>query len=175
MTTATIGIVVRAVSSALVTVTVFGTLGADAASAAWAAEAAPTSDTIVLKAAHVFDSTGTELKSGASVVVRGERIVSVGTAPPPAGARVIDLGDATILPGFIDAHVHLTDEGTKDYYHDFYNGIMRFPSEQAHYAARNAKRTLEDLRQCAMLARTSLSTSASGMRSTTAWSKGRIF
>jgi imidazolonepropionase-like amidohydrolase len=97
---------------------------------------------IVLKAAHVFDATGATLKDGATVVVRGDRIVSVGTGAAPAGARVIDLGDATILPGFIDAHTHLTLELQSDYYHHVYNELMRFPAEQALYAARYAKRTL---------------------------------
>src|SRR5882724_12538148 len=66
---------------------------------ALAADPAPAT-TIVLKAAHVFDSTGTSLRDGASVVVTGDKIVSVGNGPIPAGAKVIDLGDATILPGF---------------------------------------------------------------------------
>ncbi len=100
-------------------------------------------ETVVLKAAHVFDSTGTTLKDGVTVVVRGDRIVSVGSGAGPAGARVIDLGDATILPGFIDAHTHLTEELQRDYYHHVYNGLMRFPAEQALYAALYAKRTLE--------------------------------
>src|SRR5205814_292382 len=66
------------------------------------AEAPAPAEIIVLKAAHVFDATGTTLKDGATVVVRGDRIVSVGTGAAPPGARVIDLGDATLLPGFID-------------------------------------------------------------------------
>jgi imidazolonepropionase-like amidohydrolase len=103
----------------------------------------PQPETVVLKAAHVFDATGAELKNGALVVVRGDRIVAVGNAPAPAGARVIDLGDATILPGFIDAHVHLTMELQKDYYRGFYNTMLRFPAEQAQYAALYARRTLE--------------------------------
>src|SRR2546430_10312544 len=48
--------------------------------AAQSAEATQAPETMVLKAAHLFDSTGTALKDGAIVVVRGDRIVSVGTA-----------------------------------------------------------------------------------------------
>jgi hypothetical protein len=98
-----------------------------------ATDSAPAT-TVVLKAAHVFDSTGTSLRDGATVVVTGDKIVSVGNGPIPAGAKVIDLGDATILPGFIDAHVHLTDELQDNYYKGFYNSMFRFPGEQAHYA-----------------------------------------
>ncbi len=109
---------------------------------AHAAESAlPT--TIVLKAAHVFDSTGTSLRDGATIVVTGDKIVSIGNGPTPAGAKVIDLGDATLLPGFIDSHVHLTDQFNEDYYKGFYNNMFRFPVEQAHYAELYAKRTLE--------------------------------
>jgi imidazolonepropionase-like amidohydrolase len=107
-----------------------------------AADAAPDSDTIVLKAAHVFDGTGTALKSGATIVVRGDRIVAVG-GPAPAGAKVIDLGDATLLPGFIDAHTHLTMQLEKDYFKGRYNDVMRFPAEKALYGALYAKRTVE--------------------------------
>ncbi|TLZ12869.1 MAG: amidohydrolase family protein [Gammaproteobacteria bacterium] len=116
---------------------------AGASPAAQSAEATQAPETMVLKAAHLFDSTGTALKDGAIVVVRGDRIVSVGTAAAPAGARVIDLGEATLLPGFIDAHTHLTLEFQKDYYHFIYDRLMRFPAEQAMYAAMYARRTLE--------------------------------
>ena len=108
-----------------------------------AADAAAAPEVIVLRAAHLFDSTGVSLQSGAAIVVRGDRIVAVGTAAPPAGAHVIDLGDATLLPGFIDAHTHLTlDFSDKDYYHGFYSRVMRFPAEQALYGAMYARRTL---------------------------------
>jgi imidazolonepropionase-like amidohydrolase len=110
---------------------------------ATAAETAAAPEVIVLKAAHLFDSTGTALQAGGAIVVRGDRIVSVGAAEVPAGARVIDLGDATLLPGFIDAHTHLTMQFEKDYYHMFYNREMRFPAEQAFYSALYARRTLE--------------------------------
>jgi len=111
-------------------------------SAVVAAEPTAPPEAIVLKAAHVFESTGPALKDGGIVVVRGDRIVSVGGTAPP-GARVIDLGDATLLPGFIDAHTHLTLEFEKDYYHFVYNRLMRFPAEQALYGALYARRTLE--------------------------------
>jgi imidazolonepropionase-like amidohydrolase len=102
----------------------------------------PPAETVVLKAAHIFDATGTALKDGGVVVVRGDRIVSVGGSVP-AGARVIDLGDATLLPGFIDAHTHLTMQLENNYYRMRYQDLMRFPAEQALYAALYAKRTLE--------------------------------
>ncbi|MGB9086492.1 MAG: amidohydrolase family protein [Terriglobales bacterium] len=63
---------------------------------------------IVLRAARLLDiKTGRILKPG-EVLVQGERIVEAGTSVKhPAGAEVIDLGDRTLLPGLIDAHVHL--------------------------------------------------------------------
>jgi imidazolonepropionase-like amidohydrolase len=98
----------------------------------------------VLKAARMFDGRGEAVSSPAVVVVKGSRIEAVGSdLPVPAGARVIDLGDATLLPGFIDAHVHLTGEASDNWFRDFFQGVMRFPAEQAHYAALYAKRTLQ--------------------------------
>lgn len=63
---------------------------------------------IVLYAARLLDvASGKILKPG-EVLVQGERIVEVGvTVKHPAGAEIIDLGDRTLLPGLIDAHVHL--------------------------------------------------------------------
>jgi imidazolonepropionase-like amidohydrolase len=63
---------------------------------------------IVLHAARLLDvGSGRTLKPG-EVLVQGERIVEVGSkVAHPAGAETIDLGDSTLLPGLIDAHVHL--------------------------------------------------------------------
>lgn len=63
---------------------------------------------IVLHAARLLQvDTGNLLQPG-EVLVEGERIRAVGTSvDPPQGAKVIDLGNVTLLPGFIDAHVHL--------------------------------------------------------------------
>jgi imidazolonepropionase-like amidohydrolase len=58
----------------------------------------------------------------------------------PSDAKVIDLGDATLLPGFIDAHVHLDNQSSGNYYKDWYHGIMRFPAEQALYGATMPRR-----------------------------------
>ena len=66
--------------------------------------------TTVLRAARMIDGTGAPTVNNAAVVVTDDRIVAVGSAASvavPAGARVIDLGDVTLLPGFIDAHTHI--------------------------------------------------------------------
>ena len=99
---------------------------------------------IVLKAAHLFDSVSGKLSEHGVVVVSGTKIQAVGTnVNIPDNAQVIDLGDATLMPGFIDAHVHLSQESTRQWYHDWFNSLMRFPAEQAMYGAHYAKATLE--------------------------------
>jgi len=98
--------------------------------------------TIALKAAHLFDGTSDTLVDNAVVVVTGNRIAGINVAIP-AGAQVIDLGDATLLPGFIDAHVHLTQESGDNFYLDFFHGVMRHPAEQAFYAGAYARKTLD--------------------------------
>src|SRR5436190_15871615 len=98
--------------------------------------------TIAIKAARLFDGTSNEIIRNATVVVTGNQITGI-NVPVPAGAQVIDLGDATLLPGFIDAHVHLTEESGDNWYLDFFQGVMRQPGEQAHYAAMYARRTVE--------------------------------
>jgi imidazolonepropionase-like amidohydrolase len=108
------------------------------------ADSAATPPPVVLKAAHLFDSVSGRLSDPGVVVVSGGKIVAVGSgAAVPAGAQVIDLGDATLLPGFIDAHVHLSGQASQNWYHDFFEGTMRFPAEQALYGAHYAKATLE--------------------------------
>jgi imidazolonepropionase-like amidohydrolase len=73
-----------------------------------AAAQQPPAAPIVLHAARLLQvDTGTLLQPG-EILVQGERILAVGSSVEhPQGARVIDLGDATLLPGLIDAHVHL--------------------------------------------------------------------
>ncbi len=83
-------------------------------STAFAAQGAPTSadqtpaHSIVLHAQRLLEiETGRLLMPG-EILIDGQRITAVGTTVAhPAGAEVIDLGDRTLLPGLIDAHVHL--------------------------------------------------------------------
>jgi imidazolonepropionase-like amidohydrolase len=66
--------------------------------------------TVVLRAARLIDGTGAPPVANGVVVVTADRIVAVGregAVSVPAGARRIDLGDATLLPGFVDAHTHI--------------------------------------------------------------------
>jgi imidazolonepropionase-like amidohydrolase len=70
--------------------------------------AEPLKSAIVLHAARMLDvASGTVVTPG-EVLVEGARIIAAGThVDHPAGAEVIDLGDTTLMPGMIDAHVHL--------------------------------------------------------------------
>ena len=63
---------------------------------------------IVLHAARLLDIEDGRVLKGGEVLVKGDRIVEIGTTVKhPAGAEIIDLGDRTLLPGLIDAHIHL--------------------------------------------------------------------
>src|ERR1041385_9506050 len=65
---------------------------------------------VAVKAARLIDGTGAPAITNAVVIVTDNKITAVGDAASvriPPGAKVIDLGKVTLLPGFIDAHTHL--------------------------------------------------------------------
>jgi len=72
------------------------------------AQLAERSHVVVLHAARMLDVASGSIVTPGEVLVQGDRIVAAGAhVDRPAGAEVIDLGDATLMPGLIDAHVHL--------------------------------------------------------------------
>ena len=117
------------------------TLGVTLLLMATALVAADTSSPVmVIRAAHLIDGRGTAPVSPGVVVVRGNRIESLG-GPIPAGAQVIDLGDMTILPGLIDAHVHMLLQGdvtSEDYDVQLFKESMPYRALRASRAARIA-------------------------------------
>jgi len=65
-------------------------------------------DSTVLQAAHIFDVSAGKVLSPGEILIVGDRIREAGTkVTHPANAKIIDLGDTTLMPGLIDAHVHL--------------------------------------------------------------------
>ena len=98
--------------------------------------------TYALKAARVFDSLGGVVIEPGLVIVADGKVQSVGGSAIPSGATVIDLHDATLLPGFIDAHTHLTFDFDPDYEGAQLRGLQRTVAEQAIRSTENARKTL---------------------------------
>ena len=94
---------------------------------------------VVVRAARMVDVARGELVAPAVIVVSNGKIVSVGSGGVPAGARTIDLGDLTLLPGLIDAHTHLTADMEGDW---VTRSVKDLPADAALRGARNARKTL---------------------------------
>ncbi len=98
---------------------------------------------ILIKAGTLIDGTGGSPVEGVSILVEEGRIARIDRRiDPPAGARVVDLSSRWVLPGFIDAHVHLTGRHIGE--GDWQNSAVRdLPQEDAIRGVRNARLTLE--------------------------------
>ena len=105
----------------------------------WGAESGP----VVLKAARMFDGKSDQLLTPGIVVVANGKITAAGPkAQIPSGARVVDLGDATLLPGFMDAHTHLTMEFSKDWKQDRIDSFELTIPERTLAGVERARKTL---------------------------------
>jgi imidazolonepropionase-like amidohydrolase len=110
-----------------------------AAAAALFGAQVPAEPLLAVKAARLIDGRGGAPVTPAVVLIRGERIEAVGAdvAIPP-GARVVDIGGATLLPGLIDLHTHLTSTGV--HWED--ELLKTTPGQAALHGAHNALITL---------------------------------
>ena len=103
-----------------------------------------TDKVIVLKAARLFDGKSKTLAQNGVVIVQGNKIVDAGSnLPAPPDAQVIDLGDATLSPGFMDGHTHLTLDFSGNYNERRLKEVDLNVSEQAIIATRYARATVE--------------------------------
>ena len=86
----------------------------------------PPTGTVAILAARLFDSnTGTMLENQV-VLVEGDRIAAVGSdVRVPPNATVIDLGSATLMPGFIDSHLHIMPRGTQSLPYKTLRGLQQ--------------------------------------------------
>jgi imidazolonepropionase-like amidohydrolase len=98
---------------------------------------------IVLKAARLFDGKSDRVSSPGLIVIGKDRIAAIGAnSPAPAGAEVIDLGDATLMPGFMDAHTHLSNPFERDFRTEELNLLKKPVSERTLDAVDVVRRTL---------------------------------
>jgi len=103
--------------------------------------------TVVVRARALIDGTSAQPRANQEIVIQGDRITAVytaGTHPTPAGAELIDLGSATVLPGLIDCHTHIFLQGEVPAAGGYDVQLLKFPA--AYRVARAvvaARRALE--------------------------------
>ncbi len=102
----------------------------------------PAKEIVLIKAGRLVDVRAGRVLRDQAILIEGDRITRVGPAQSvqaPAGSRVIDLSSATVLPGLIDCHTHLTSDPG----HNGYEALGISIPREALYGAKNAKLTLE--------------------------------
>jgi imidazolonepropionase-like amidohydrolase len=108
-----------------------------------AASASPTKS-VVVTGARLFDGRSETLSTPGRVVIVDGRIAGVGSqAVAPPDAEQIDLGDATLMPGLMDAHTHVTHEMTDDWKQDEIDRFKKPVAQLAAEATFYARRTLD--------------------------------
>ena len=115
---------------------------ATAAMLALSLSATAADEVVAIRAGKLIDVVGGKVLADQTILVSGDRITAVGPSaatPVPAGARVIDLSRETVLPGLVDAHVHLTGDPHQHGYRSLGVSDIR----AAMYGAYAARRTLE--------------------------------
>jgi imidazolonepropionase-like amidohydrolase len=103
--------------------------------------AAPAQHRVIIRPGHLLDVKSGNMLAGQAIVIEGDKIVSVGPsadAKSATGAEIIDLPNATVLPGLIDAHTHLTFDPKNL----GYEGLGISVPREALIGARNARVTL---------------------------------
>lgn len=112
------------------------------ATSALHAQAPAEAPVVAIRTGTLIDGTGASPVRNAVIVIRGDRIEAVGpSVRVPAGARVIDLSRYTVLPGFVDAHVHLASRplGVGDFVH---RGVTDDEGDDALWGVADARATL---------------------------------
>ncbi|HEY8183238.1 MAG TPA: amidohydrolase family protein, partial [Thermoanaerobaculia bacterium] len=98
----------------------------------------------VIKAGTLIDGRSSEVKRNQTIVIRGNRIESVGDVATPAGAKVIDLSNMIVMPGMIDTHTHLFLQGEDPAEGGYDVQLLKYPlAYRAARATVAARRALE--------------------------------